>query len=63
MKVNNTLRCIYLAGDIVRHKRLGATGMIISEGSHCSVLQWMVLVDGDVVGWWGDMIEAINESR
>ena len=63
MKVSNTPHYTYKAGDIVRHKRLGTIGLIIAERSVISLLQRMVLVDGDVVGWWIDSVEAINESR
>ena len=63
MKVSNIPRHIYKIGDIVRHKHRGFIGMIIAEGSPISLLQWMVLVNGDLVGWWSDSIEAINESR
>ncbi len=47
-------------GDIVRHVRLGSIGVIIAKGSAISLLQWMVLVDGDLVGWWADSVEAIS---
>ena len=60
MKVSSTIRHIYKIGDIVRHKHSGSTGVIISEGSAISLLQWMVLVDGDLVGWWSDSVEAIS---
>ena len=60
MKVSNTPRHIHKIGDIVRHKHLGSTGLIIAERSVISLLQRMVLVDGDVVGWWIDSVEVIS---
>ena len=47
-------------GDIVRNTRLGTIGLIIAEGSAISLLQWVVLVDGDVVAWWCDSVEAVS---
>jgi hypothetical protein len=60
VKVSNIPRHIHKIGDIVRHKQSGSTGVIIAEGSVISLLQWMVLVDGDLVGWWSDSVEAIS---
>ena len=60
MKVSNTIRHIHKIGDIVRHKHSGSIGIITAEGSAISLLQWMVLVDGDLVGWWSDELEAIS---
>jgi len=60
VKASNTIRHIHKIGDIVWHKHRGDIGMIIAEGSHCSILQWMVLVNGDLVGWWSDSVEAIS---
>jgi len=60
MKVSNIPRHIHKIGDIVRHKHSGSTGVIIAEGSVISLLQWMVLVDGDIAGWWSDSVEVIS---